>query len=57
MSIKNQRRFSIFLETTAISPAMINLLTGAGISFLPFQNQTTNDEYKKAGKAMLCLRL
>ena len=32
ISIKSQRRFSIFLETTAISPAMINLLTGAGVS-------------------------
>ena len=46
ISIINQRRFSIFLETTAISPAMIKLLTGAGISCLPFQNQTAKDEDK-----------
>jgi hypothetical protein len=32
MSTKTQRRFSIPVETTAVSPAMINLLTGVGIS-------------------------
>jgi hypothetical protein len=38
-----QRRFSVLVENAAISPAMIDSLTRAGVSSLQFQNQTVND--------------
>ena len=41
----------------AVSPAMINLLTRARLSCLLFQNQTENNEERKAGNSILCLRL
>ena len=49
--------FSILVQTTPISPDVINLSTGADPSCLPLQNQTTKEEDKAAGKAVLCLRL
>jgi len=56
ISTRNERYFSILVETTAISPAIINLSTRAPTSFL-FQNQTANDEDEMAGNTILSLRL
>jgi hypothetical protein len=39
----------MLVGTTAISPAMIHLLTGAGIRCLLFENQIPNDYDKTAG--------
>jgi hypothetical protein len=55
MSTKNERRFSFLVETTAISPAIVNLPTRAPTSFL-FQNKTANDEDETAGNTILSLR-
>ena len=52
ISTRNERRFSILVETVAISPAIINLSTRAPISF-HFQNKTSNFEDKTAGNAVL----
>ena len=52
ISTRNERRFSILVETIAISPAIINLPTRAPINF-HFQNQIANDEDKTAGNAAL----
>jgi hypothetical protein len=46
MSTRIERRSSILVETIAITPAIINLSTGAHINF-HFQNQTANDEDKR----------
>jgi hypothetical protein len=54
ISTNNQRRFSILVENSANSTAIINLLTRAGISSLQFQNQIVNDEDKSAGKVYGC---
>jgi hypothetical protein len=48
ISTKNQRLFPILLEIISTSPAMINLLTCARTSFLPFQNQISNDEGRQS---------
>jgi hypothetical protein len=45
------------IRIAAVFPAMINLLTRARISYLPFQNQTASNEDKTAGKPIICLRL
>ena len=52
ISTRNERRFSILVETLAISPAIINLSTRASTNF-HFQNQTANSEDKTAGNAVL----
>jgi hypothetical protein len=53
LKVENQRRCSVLVQTTVISPAMTNLLTRAGKSCLPFQNRVANEEDKTAGKAVL----
>jgi hypothetical protein len=55
-STKNQRIFPLLVQTTLISPDVINVSTGADPSCLPLQKQTTKEEDKAAGKALLCLR-
>jgi len=56
ISTGNERYFSILVETTAISPAIINLSTRAPINF-HFQNQIANDEDKTADNTILSLQL
>ena len=56
ISTRNERYFSILVETTAISPAIINLSTRAPINF-HFQNQIANDEDKTADNTILSLQL
>lgn len=53
ISAKNQRRFFTLVETTAISPAMIKLLTRARVSYLLFQNQLVNDEEDKSAGILI----
>ena len=52
ISTRNERRFSILVETVAISPTIINLSTRAPINF-HFQNQIASDEDKTAGNTVL----